>query len=176
VVRGLRLRREIISISRRVRLLAFNRVVTLLEDNVITIVQDGVETEVVSPKVYRCEGRLPLNDQKCMLVWDRFGKQEDLSGAVSCALRGHRNQYKQFFGGPDSETFYVRRALRRDGPRPQTQVQAPESISEPQVSVADLLKVIEGLKAQVAELSKPKARARKAPKVQDLPEDLEPAF
>jgi hypothetical protein len=135
---------------------SFNPVQKLAETVQSTMFANGQEV-AIEASLYRCEGRLATTDEKCMLVWDRF------KHAMACASRGHRNRFKEAYRFKDgTEQLYVRTAVRRDGARPQALTPAPAKVAEP--SVADLLKVIADLTAQVAALQAPKPRRAAKPK------------
>jgi hypothetical protein len=127
--------------------------------------RDGQEVSITG-KLYRCIGRLPTTDQPCGLVWDRFGRHEDNSGAVGCAARGHRPVYTVYYGKVGEQTAFTRKAIRRDSvgsatpvSRPVAQVQTPVAL--PTLSVADLKALAAAAGFQL----------RKAPAAKALPED-----
>jgi hypothetical protein len=140
---------------------AYNPVQTLDESHSSTMFRDGQEIAITG-KLYRCIGRLPTTDQPCGLVWDRFGRHDDNSGAVGCAARGHRAVYTVFYGKVGEQQGFTRKAIRRDSvgvttpvSRPVAQVQTPQAL--PTLSVADLKALAAAAGYQLRKAPTPKA-------------------
>jgi hypothetical protein len=123
---------------------------TRLPEMVTTSTLEPSETGAFVSKTYdthtyRCEGTVLGTGTRCMLVWDRARLAKD------CALHNHRNQWLEWYYGQYSpgdglepviwEQSYLRRALRRDGPKPGVQTQTPVQtpVTEtPVLTLADL--------------------------------------
>jgi hypothetical protein len=95
----------------------FNQVTRLISETITADTTEALYEGGVRQSSY---DTTPWMCNACRLVWSRQGQ------AIDCARRKHRNQYADTYyynlsidGVPHLvEQTYVRRAVRRDGPRP----------------------------------------------------------